>query len=392
MKKITKNKKIEKGLIVSNAHLSAITRSAQDAIIEVNSQGKILFWNRASERVFGYSVKEVLNKELPLLLSPKRYLLTYESMFKKFLNSKKPKNSSKKFTLLAYKKNGQEITVEYSLSTFMIKRRWYGVGIVRDISARIKAESECKEANVKLMHASKLAMIGTLAAEVAHEINNPMSVILCAIEIMQKICKNSCNNYQGLNAKELMNDILSSANRIKDIVKNLKYLAYRGSENIERIDLHQCIKETRNLLKVVRRNERIKIELQLTAKDNVIEINEGKIRQLIINLVCNAWDALVGQSDGLIKIITEDLDDLDGNILIKIVDNGIGISEENKSKIFEPFFTTKIPEKGLGLGIPICHAIVTSFGGRMDIESKEGIGTTVVIVLPKKQADKQEDK
>ncbi|MBI2520285.1 MAG: PAS domain S-box protein [Bdellovibrio sp.] len=249
------------------------------------------------------------------------------------------------------------------------------IGTIQDISERKKVEEEKLNIQTQLIHSSKLASIGTLAAGVAHEINNPLAIISGYAEIMKQKCKELC--LQG--DTELIQKIIKASARIAEIVSGLRTYARQDSETVDDIDLHVCINETLSLVKGIYEKENIKIETHLNAMDFILKANMGKLQQVILNILGNAKDALDKRKNGLITITTQNNHD---DLLLIISDNGCGIPKPLISQIFDPFFTTKEPGKGTGLGLSICHTIITAFGGSINVESGPNIGSSFKILLP----------
>ncbi|MBF0360143.1 MAG: transporter substrate-binding domain-containing protein [Oligoflexia bacterium] len=264
------------------------------------------------------------------------------------------------------------------------------IGTFQDITERVKMEQERLQIQNQLFHSSKLASIGTLAAGIAHEINNPLAIISGYSNEMAELCKDSCKEGNP----ERIAKIKSSAERIRGIVNGLRTYARQDSEQIEKVNLHDCITETLKLIRVIYEKEGIKIETELKAVDLYLEANGGKIQQLIMNLLTNARDALLEgkRSERTIRIATRNISYekeiraigmLASNVFeLRISDNGKGIEKHILEKLFDPFFTTKDPGKGTGLGLSITHSIIESYGGKISVESEKGNGATFIISLP----------
>lgn len=241
----------------------------------------------------------------------------------------------------------------------------------------IKKQMELEQIELKaqLFHSSKLAELGTFAAGIAHEINNPMALISGHVEIITKNCKSIClkDNFDRLNK------IRSTINRTIEIIYGLRTYARRDIEIIENIDVHACINETLSLAESIFEVRSIQIKKNLHAENFWTKACVGKIQQVIMNLVGNAKDALADTSEGIIEVSTYNIEH---GLCLKISDNGPGIPEHILARIFDPFFTTKGPEKGTGLGLSICKKIIESFNGQLNVESSTGHGAAFVITLP----------
>ncbi|MBF0205883.1 MAG: response regulator [Oligoflexia bacterium] len=240
---------------------------------------------------------------------------------------------------------------------------------------RKKMEEEKKQMQSQLLHSSKLAAMGTMVAGVAHEINNPLTIIMGNLGILEVLCENVCHK----DAAQIRKQILGATKRISNIVNNLKVFSRQDANCLENIDAHKTIEETVNCVSRIYATTHITLETCLLANNFFIKAENEKIQQVLMNILSNAKDALIGSTQGCIKIITTNKDE---SLLIEIKDNGQGIPKEILPKIFDPFFTTKDPGSGTGLGLSICHSIINSFGGTISVESSLGDGSCFKIALP----------
>lgn len=262
-----------------------------------------------------------------------------------------------------------------------------------------------REKDIVLMQRDKLASIGQLAAGIAHEINNPMGFIISNLETLAKYTDKTgeylklltetvhscCSEAERIRLEERLNGLdlpyiledtpllisesLDGADRVKRIVLDLKDFARIDQNCLIPADLNQCIQSTVNI---------VRNELKYVA-DIVLELEElplvtcfaSQINQVVANLLLNAAHAI--KTHGTITISTRTEME---NAVIKVSDNGIGMSEEIRARIFEPFFTTKEVGKGTGLGLAISNDIISKHGGMLTVESTAGVGSTFTISLP----------
>lgn len=227
-------------------------------------------------------------------------------------------------------------------------------------------------------HSNKLASIGRLAAGVAHEINNPLSVINQKAGLIEDYMEMT----QGFEHKEIMQQSLSaiqnSVARCKKITHRLLGFARQTDVEKEEIDVNSTLREVIDFLAREAQYNQIRIEFDL--EDNVKKVfsDRGQLQQVFLNIVNNAIDAI--GSNGKIMLSSRQID---GDTLqVKISDDGPGMSEEVKQHIFDPFFTTKKTGKGTGLGLSICYGLVKKLGGNITVESELNKGTTFKITLP----------
>ncbi len=243
----------------------------------------------------------------------------------------------------------------------------------------IKAES----LNQQLMQAGKLASIGELSAGVAHEINNPLAIILTERQILLDLFgitkindTEFCKQF-----KASMDQIDAQALRCKTITHNLLRFSRRTQSIIETIDLNQFLEEVIDLMEREAKTSGIKFIPDLDGTLPPILSDPSQLQQVFLNLINNAIHAHEGISYGTIRIISRVDEDKKG-VQITFADTGSGISKDNIEKIFDPFFTTKEVGKGTGLGLSICYTIIKQLGGSITVKSKINEGTEFTLFLP----------
>jgi two-component system, NtrC family, sensor kinase len=244
---------------------------------------------------------------------------------------------------------------------------------------RMRESDERREAAFREMeHTHKLSSIGRLAAGVAHEINNPMAIINEKAGLMEDLIRYGTSFPEKDKFLGLIKAILQSVQRCRSITHRLLGFAKRMEVQIEVLDLNEILTETVGFLEREAVYRNVSLEMRLQANLPQIASDRGQLQQVFLNLLNNALAAV--DHGGTISISSWEKD-ADFNA-VAVQDNGCGMSEETLKHIFEPFFTTK-KGSGTGLGLPITYGIVKKLGGTIEIESKEGVGTTMTVVLPK---------
>jgi len=224
----------------------------------------------------------------------------------------------------------------------------------------------------ELLQSKKLAAIGTLAAGVAHELNNPLSNIYTTAQRLQKKTGEACPEY----LKRGLNDIFGETMRVKTIVSDLLGFARGREPNPRFVELRGLVGGAWAQLGRARDLSGVRLQLTLVPEEIVIFVDPEQLEQVFLNLFANASDAMAGTGE-----ITVQADEEDSVVRIRVADTGQGMSRDTVDKIFEPFFTTK--DKGTGLGLAIVFNIIQKHGGAIQAESVEGAGTSFLISLPK---------
>lgn len=303
------------------------------------------------------------------------------------------------------RRDGKTVPVAVRGKVIEVNGRDMLVLSVRDITEKLKLEEEAALRQAQLLQSDKMASIGTLAAGIAHEINNPTAFVLSNLSTLEKY-RERLTEFIGLlstvvekhapepqrtavaekraalkieyvlaDMRDLIAESISGAERVKKIVNDLKSFARPDTGEHTLTDLHECIEKTLNI---------VWNELKYTCTvekqyGNIpfVKCNAQQMSQVFMNLLVNAAHAI--QKQGTITIRTWREGD---SVLIAVSDTGCGIPPENLKRVFEPFFTTKEVGKGTGLGLSIVYDIIKKHNGEITVESEVGRGTTFTVRLP----------
>lgn len=268
------------------------------------------------------------------------------------------------------------------------------------ISRHRLAEKALKESQQQLQQAQKMEALGTLVAGVAHEINNPINLIMYNLPLIQKIWSDFLPvlmdqkknfpyqkfggfTYEFLedNLPQLVADMDMAANRVAKIVSDLKNFSKQSNiAEKSALQVNTAVKNALRLAQTTLRKSKVKIELELAEDLPLMQGNLQSIEQIILNIMINAIQA-IDHENGLIRI-RSGFQKKDGRILIAISDNGSGISAAVADKLFLPFVTDKQEEGGTGLGLSVTYGLVQAHGGDISFETRGGKGTTFTISMP----------
>ncbi|MHB8734472.1 MAG: GAF domain-containing protein [Terriglobales bacterium] len=253
----------------------------------------------------------------------------------------------------------------------------YGISTLRIRAERQRAEAEVVFLSDQLRHAQKMEALGRLAGGIAHDFNNLLTVIRGYAELAMTPAGSDPNLDRKIAA------ILQASDRAQTLVSQL--LAFSRKQVLQPVvlDLNQVLAEAGTMLPRLI-GENIRLEVQPAAARQRIMADPAQIQQIIINLAVNARDAMAG--GGSLRIATDGVSGADGDlVLLTVSDTGTGIPIETQGRIFEPFFTTKEVGKGTGLGLSMVYGAVSQSGGRIEVESQPGQGTTFKIYFPATQ-------
>lgn len=243
-----------------------------------------------------------------------------------------------------------------------------------------KANENLRRTQKQLQVSEKLASLGYLAAGLAHEIGNPLGAVLGYVELLQK------NAFDREKAQDILRRAAKELERIRGIIQELVNFSRPQALNLRTVDVNAILRKIVAHLPA-ETEKKVEIKLRLAELPLLAEVDEHKLENVFFNLLRNGLDAIAAA--GRIRIATgrqmrASAQNMRGAevIAIRFADTGCGISEKNLTKIFEPFFTTKDPGKGMGLGLPLCHRIIESLNGEIEVHSTVGQGTEVTVFLP----------
>lgn len=365
-------------------------KNAEAIALIKRSDGKIYDINKSFENLFFIEKSEVSSKDygdLKILSPLKKYLDNGESYFGsdvfEFINTK-----------------GDLFFARLGIQKMDTAEEKYFYINIKDVTEEKILKEREKLLQQKMIHANKMTALGTLVSGVAHEINNPNNFIMFNSQILLDMWKNIKEkldqSYEnegdfevgGLpysNVKDDINKLLegisSGSERIKKIVHELKDFARVDSEKAdESVEMFAVINSSVKILK--QHIYKYTTNFSVDIKEDVpfIKGNRQKLEQVVINLVLNAIESLQ-MKNAAVKILCYK-DDVNKRVILKVVDEGSGMSEEVLNRITEPFYTTKQNEGGTGLGLSIVYSIIKEHNGELDIVSSVGVGTEVIISLP----------
>ena len=286
-----------------------------------------------------------------------------------------------------YEKKGNEFNKLYKALNSMLKQ-------IADDKERLrttvmsleKANIDLKQAQKEIIQAEKLASVGRLSSGIAHENGNPIGIVVGYLELLKQ------NDISEKDKKEFILRTENEINRVNTIIKKLLDFSRPSKEDLKAVSVHTIIGETVDVFKFQPLMSDIDLHLSFIAENDIVMADPNQLRQVFLNLLINAADAISSVKDhskGKILITTEIVpmapaESADHLNMLKIsyIDNGSGISKENLGNIFDPFYTTKEPGKGTGLGLSVCFMIIQGIGGKIRASSEEGEGSTIDIYLP----------
>jgi PAS domain S-box-containing protein len=352
---ITQRKEMEEALQESEKKFRTFMETASDLMFITDKQGEFTYVNESLQKTLGYSRQEIIGKSMADVIehgNKEDFKIIYQYLID---NEDKPND------VIWMTKDNIQVHGEMKTSgLYDDNGEFLGVsGVFRDITERKKVEES-----------QRLAQLGKLAADVAHEVKNQMT----AIQGLTELSLFSDTPVEEI--KENLQVILNQCNQVNSIVGRLLKFS-KPSPNIYReVNIHETLDMVVNLVGKKFMKDKIEIVKKYESSLPTVQVDDKQMQEVFLNLLQNASEAI--DSDGEIEMTTKQ----NGKYIeIQIKDTGCGISEEVITQIFDPFFTTK--KTGTGLGLSVCYGICKAHGGDLIYTSQPGEGTTATVVLPK---------
>jgi PAS domain S-box-containing protein len=398
------------------SRLDAVWELANDALFAVSLDGIIIAWNRAAERTYGYPAQAIIGKHLSVLIPEDR-----RHELETTINSIGRGATIEHFETIRLRNDGVPIDVSLSIAPTRDEkgRVTCALAVARDITAikqalrqaelssvklsereamlrrallaLRKSLEETKFAQLHLVQAAKLESIGRLAAGVAHEVKNPLAVILFAIDYLAETVQTP-----DANMVAALNDARDAVLRADTVIRGLLEFSTATELTVSKGDVNSVLEKALLLVRHALTKSHIFVVEEFASDLPPAMLDRTKIEQVFVNLMINAVDAMPSGGTLIIRSRCEQLKEPGPDvgyrrsdrfrvgqtvIVIEIEDTGTGIDEAARARLFDPFFTTKPPGRGTGLGLAVCKSIVALHGGTIRIANRDGGGGARATVI-----------
>ncbi len=376
---VTERLQMMEALRQSEERYRTMLDEMEEAYYEVDLDGNFTFFSDALCRQLGYTREEIMGMSYKVYIPRENAKKVFEAYNHVYLTGEPVKS----FASAQIRKDGTQVFTEDSI--FPLRNENDEVigfrGISRDVTGHKRAEEERRQLEQKAQFASRLASVGELASGVAHEINNPLTAVIGYAHLL-------------LERKDVPEDIRrdvevinEGAQRVAGIIKKLLVFARQTKPERTYVDINEIISTTLELRAYSLQSNNVKVVLQFDPDLPLTVADPGQLQQVFLNLIINAeTEVKLAHGGGKMAIKTEQINN---TIRVSFKDNGLGIAKENLERIFNPFFTTRRVGQGTGLGLSVCHGIITGHKGRIWAESQLGKGATFIVELPVVTEDKQ---
>jgi len=372
---ITARRQAEQAVIDAREFSEAVLETAAEAVITVDSAGRIEKFNRAAQQMFGYSYDDVHGENISLLM-PEKFAAQHDGFIARFVETGVSRIIGTGRELNAKRSDGSVFPIVLSVSEVRDQSQQKFVGILRDISEQRAAENEARKYRENLAHVDRLNMLGEMATGIAHEINQPLTAISLFVQAGSRLL-----DAQRLGRlPEIFDKLDQHAHRASAVIERMQAMARRRESDKEVTDCNTLLKDVARLAEAEARFRDMTIEIDVAEFLPPVQVDVIQIQQVVLNLVRNAMEATqsVECRNGS-RIVLRTALDGEGDVEVSVIDRGCGVSEQVAELLFTPFSTTKT--SGMGLGLSICRAIVVAHGGQLDFRNNEFGGATFLFTL-----------
>ena len=341
-----------------------LVETTQDAVLSIDRKGRVVLFNAAAERAFGYSRNEIAGQKVNVLM-PEPYVSQHDEYVARYERTGEAHAIGRIRTVTAKRKNGDLFPIELSVTEIPTDEDVHYAAFIRDISDKTRLQEQ-------LVESERLAAIGATAAKIAHEIANPLNNIYMTTQLLERELAKEENSVDGQLASDLKT-ITSETARLNALLQQFRMISRKEKYDFHPVDVAALIKEVAETCRAVWRHQRIDFEDVLDSNLPSVSADRNKLKQVILNLYKNGAEAMPDGGKFTVKASSTET-----GVLVEITDTGTGIPPD--MDIFEPFSTSKVG--GTGIGMVVVRQVVTAHGGSITYHSEPGKGTSFFIALP----------
>ena len=357
-------------LAAAHSFLNLVLDSSTEyAIVALDLEYRVTLFNRGAVLLFGYAPEEAKGRRpRELFLDVERY---GQNVLQRCLEEADSVGHYQT-ELSLHRRDGAEFPASVALTPIVGGSRLGHLCVIRDLTAERRAEESLRQMQARLAHQEKIAALGRVAAQVAHEVRNPLTGLqLYAMHMKTKLADRMSEAELQL-ADKIVETVGHLAQTVEQIVNFARPLSLERRE----VDLNRVVADLLHLLGPQLNHGRVESSVELSPGPLPARLDESSLRSALTNLIINAVQAMTDGGGRLsVKTLREG-----GGLRVEIADTGVGMTREQVGKMFEAFYTTKA--KGLGLGMPYAKKVIEEHGGEIGVESRPGEGTLVTVRLP----------
>ena len=349
----------------AEAWLRTLIETTQDALVSIDRQGRIVMFNPAAERMFGYSRAEIAGQKVNELMA-EPYASEHDEYIERYKKTREARAIGRVRATMAKRKSGELFPIEISVTEMEGEEDIPYAALIRDVSERDRLQSQ-------LIESERLASIGATAAKIGHELANPINGMSLTIQLLEQRLSRQISppdHQTNATVKRLKDEII----RLNELTRQFREFVRKEKYDFQPMELRKLIDDVIRLQEPHFVGRNVQVEAIVAPELPAVRVDGNKIKQVLLNLLKNAVEAMPGGGK-----ITIEARATQNTVILEITDTGLGIPLDVDA--FEPFMTTK--KEGTGIGLVIVRQIVTAHGGGISYRSQPGQGTTFHIELPR---------
>jgi two-component system NtrC family sensor kinase len=361
-------------LRLSEALGAAIVSSSLDCVIVVDEAGRVVEFNPAAEQTFGYSRDEAVGRLIGDLIVPHDQRQQHDAGMQRYMATGRASVLGRRVELTALHRDGSTLPVELAITEVKLPERRLFTAHLRDLTASKRVTAEIERQRDALYQSEKLAALGSLLAGVAHELNNPLSIVIGQALMMQEAADELGSQSAALAVAERARKIQTAADRCARIVRSFLAIARQKKTEREPVDLRALAEGAVELLSYGLRATGVSVRIDMPDKLPRALADGNQVHQVLANLIINAQQALQDHpGDRQIRIAAELVPER-SIVMLRVSDSGPGVPQGIATRIFDPFFTTKPQGEGTGIGLSVSRGLVESNGGTLTLARDPDLG------------------
>jgi PAS domain S-box-containing protein len=377
-----------RALQTSEALKSAIVDHALVALITTDEQGRIVEFNPAAEAMFGRTRGDVLGQRVSEIAIPERFRAGHEAGMQRMQSGAAPRVLGKRLEMHALRADGREFPIEMVLWRTDVSHAVFYTASIVDVTERQTSAREIERQRDALRQSEKLSAMGSLLAGVAHELNNPLAIVMGRASLLE----DKCTGPSEMRASELRDDarlIREAAERCGRIVRTFLNMARGQPSRRASVAINDIVRAAIEMLQYGYRSHGIELAIELGEDLPPVTADADQVGQIVMNLLVNAQQAQQALSGarGPYRVtvrtgVEPRRENREPRVWLRVIDNGPGVSDALRSRIFEPYFTTKPEGAGTGIGLAVSRSMARDHGGDLVIEADRGGGACFRLSLP----------
>ena len=376
---ITPHREAETRLAASEAQLRAIVDAVPDALVVIDERGTIQSFSGAAERQFGYSAVEVIGSNVSILM-PSPYRAAHDSYLARYRATGERRIIGTGRVVVGQRKNGTTFPMELHVSEIARDGQSTFVGFIRDLTEKQTTEARLQELQTDYLHESRLHSLGEMAAQLAHELNQPLAATSNYLKAALMLLDRG-TDADPARLHQAVELAAQQTTRAGEIIRRLREFVARGKTETRAENITRLIEEASALALVGARQRGIETRIEIAPNLPPVRADRVQVQQVLLNLMRNAIEAM---DDRPRRDLTVRAELADGQVRVCVTDTGTGISSDVAARLFQPFVTTKAD--GMGIGLSTSRAIIEAHGGRIWWEATPQDGTRFCFTLAPMEA------